>query len=165
MTGFGLPIGQKAKKATETLMQARRSGINGGLYNDYESNNLFDHIVQMPWAQRALADTIPPIDNQDGSYSTLRTAGTTLLLEKGPEENLYGVFVYPTIRLIDGELRQLSDDPDESGISEAVKYALDQGDLFEIGRSTDPDTIQTMQRQSNDVARKLSDHIGKTLKR
>ncbi len=165
MTGVSPPIGRKAKKATETLMQARRSGIDGGPYSDYELNVLFDQVVKTPWAQRALADTIPPIENKDGSYSTLRTSGQTLLLDKGEDGETYGVFIYPTIRSIDGELRQLSDDPDESGVSEAARYAIEQGDMFEVGRSTDPLTIQKMQKQSNDVARKLSDHIGNTLKR
>ena len=115
------------------------------------STELYTNLLAMPWVQRAIEGYAggEVMELTKGVPSTLRTASSTYKLKDGST----GVFLYPTIRLINGQLRHFDKYED------AAQYAVDNNDLFLVGSTTDTSKVKDLEDKSTQLSKQLSEYI------
>jgi hypothetical protein len=81
---------------------------------------LSDLVLQYPWVDRAVNSGMRTENNE-----SVRTANET--------HSEFGQIVFPTIRLIDGELyNYMEDNEDLEGLQEAMNIAVEKGDFIPV---------------------------------
>jgi len=98
------------------------------------TDQLLNQLGAPGWLQRAMDPSIPAIENEDGTQSTVRT------MTVGWDGKQY---LIPTIRMIDGKVKQL-------GKEEAIRIAREKGDGIPF------DTVE----KADAYSRQLSKRIG-----
>ena len=116
-------------------------------------DSLFKKLLTMSWAKRAEKGDIPPIKNLDGSGSSLRSTSSSHSSTNAAGDTVHTVFLYPTIRNVNGKLKPLSR-------KKAFELADKNRDLFEVGSTKDVKELGGLDSLATALSNRLSSHLG-----